>query len=79
MPRNHDDAWLRRLRIAGIVLPVAFIVALQALRPLVSSSPLPEPGEGFLDALTALEGGLTGLISLDNDERRRLTRMGQPA
>ncbi len=30
-----------------------------------------------LDALTAREGALTGLISLDNDERRRLTKMGQ--
>ena len=30
-----------------------------------------------LDALTALEGALTGLISLDADERRRLTKMGQ--
>ena len=62
MPRNHDDAWLRRLRIAGIVLPVAFIVALQALRPLVSSSPLPEPGEGFLDALTAVAAIVFGLV-----------------
>ena len=30
-----------------------------------------------LDALTALEGALSGLISLDADERRRLTKMGQ--
>jgi hypothetical protein len=30
-----------------------------------------------LDALTALEGALTGLISLDNEERRRLPKMGQ--
>ena len=30
-----------------------------------------------LDALTALEGALTGLISLDNEERRSLTKMGQ--
>ena len=30
-----------------------------------------------LDAMTALEGALTGLISLDNEERRRLTKMGQ--
>ena len=30
-----------------------------------------------LDALTALEGALSGLISLDADERRRLTNMGQ--
>ncbi|MET0892653.1 MAG: hypothetical protein ABWY01_03690 [Pseudoxanthomonas sp.] len=29
-----------------------------------------------LDALTALENALTGLISLDNDERRRLSKMG---
>ena len=30
-----------------------------------------------MDALTALEGALTGLISLDAEERRRLTKMGQ--
>ena len=30
-----------------------------------------------LDALTALEGALSGLISLDAEERRRLTKMGQ--
>ena len=30
-----------------------------------------------LDALTALESALTGFISLDNDERRSLTKMGQ--
>ena len=30
-----------------------------------------------LDALTALEGALAGLISLDPEERRRLTKMGQ--
>lgn len=30
-----------------------------------------------LDALTALEGALAGLISLDAEERRRLTKMGQ--
>ena len=30
-----------------------------------------------LDALTALEGALTGLISLDNEERRSLAKMGQ--
>jgi hypothetical protein len=29
------------------------------------------------DALTALEGALTGLIALDAEERRRLTKMGQ--
>ncbi|RZI72495.1 MAG: hypothetical protein EOP13_14920 [Pseudomonas sp.] len=29
-----------------------------------------------LDALTALEGALTGLISLDKDERRSLVKMG---
>ena len=29
------------------------------------------------DALTALEGALTGLISLDVEQRRRLTKMGQ--
>jgi len=29
------------------------------------------------DALAALEGALAGLISLDPDERRRLTKMGQ--
>ena len=29
------------------------------------------------DALTALEGALGGLISLDADDRRRLTKMGQ--
>jgi hypothetical protein len=29
------------------------------------------------DALTALEGALTGLISLDVDQRRRLIKMGQ--
>ena len=30
-----------------------------------------------MDALTALEGALAGLISLDAEERRRLTKMGQ--
>jgi hypothetical protein len=30
-----------------------------------------------MDALTALEGALTGLIALDAEERRRLTKMGQ--
>ena len=30
-----------------------------------------------MDALTALEGALTGLIALDGEERRRLTKMGQ--
>jgi hypothetical protein len=30
-----------------------------------------------MDALTALEGALTGLISLEAEERRRLTKMGQ--
>ena len=30
-----------------------------------------------MDALTALEGALTGLISLDVEQRRRLTKMGQ--
>lgn len=30
-----------------------------------------------LDALTALEGALADLVSLDADERRRLTKMGQ--
>jgi hypothetical protein len=29
------------------------------------------------DALTALEGALAGLIALDAEERRRLTKMGQ--
>ena len=29
------------------------------------------------DALTALEGALAGLISLDAEDRRRLTKMGQ--
>ena len=29
------------------------------------------------DALTALEGALGGLISLDTEQRRRLTKMGQ--
>lgn len=29
-----------------------------------------------LDGLTALEGALAGFISLDNDERRSLTKMG---
>ena len=33
--------------------------------------------KGAMDALTALEGALTGLISLDAEERRRLTKMGQ--
>src|SRR5688572_3068914 len=30
-----------------------------------------------LEALTELEGALSGLISLDAEERRRLTKMGQ--
>jgi len=30
-----------------------------------------------MEALTALEGALNGLISLDAEERRRLTKMGQ--
>ena len=30
-----------------------------------------------MDALTALEGALAGLISLDPEERRRLTKMGE--
>ena len=30
-----------------------------------------------MEALTALEEALTGLIALDGDERRRLTKMGQ--
>ena len=30
-----------------------------------------------MDALTALEGALNGLISLDAEERRRATKMGQ--
>jgi hypothetical protein len=30
-----------------------------------------------MDALTALEGALGGLIALDGEERRRLTKMGQ--
>ena len=30
-----------------------------------------------MEALTALEGALAGLISLDAEERRRLTKMGQ--
>ena len=30
-----------------------------------------------LEALTTLEGALNGLISLDAEERRRLTKMGQ--
>lgn len=56
------EAWLRRLTIAGIVLPVAFIVGLQLLRAHVVDPWWPHSGDVFVSLLTALAAVAFGVV-----------------
>lgn len=49
-----DTRWLRRLRLLGVAAPVAFIVALQLIRPGLVDARWPEHGDEVIAALTAL-------------------------
>lgn len=72
-----DEAWLRRLAVVGVALPVAFIVGLQLMRPHVFHRFWPERSVQIIDLLTvlaALAFGLTMFWWIDRGHRLVLTR-----
>ena len=59
---SSHEAWLRRLRIAGIALPVAFIVCLQLVREPLVDQWWPRSGDVLLSLLTALAAVGFGVV-----------------
>lgn len=63
--------WLQRLRLAGVVLPVVFVVALQLLRPVLIDVRWPHQQHGDLvvTAVTVLATVLFGIVMFGLIER----------
>lgn len=80
--RRSGESWLRRLRLVGIALPVGFIIALQALRPVVFDRYWPAAGDlivSLLTAAAALAFGVVMFAFIGRGHRHVLRRNGELA
>lgn len=59
---SNSEAWLRRLTIVGVVLPVAFIVCLQLVREPLFDRWWPQAGDVLVSLLTALAAVGFGVV-----------------